>query len=259
LLTPAIFKCEYTSCLAAYNTSPTVTRKGAIWSHPAGVRGGFFIAELRCRGSSDSCPPKIRREYRTQSCIPIRNPAPRLSGRLMEPCFYLSRCYRSWLICGRSARRTQSDTSFRCSRYAPSICERLIHPNVEQLFAEHCGEIHRTWEELPQKPSLPDNATSIDSRVLCAIRTLDNTINVRKARASRDSRTYNVGAELETRNVRRKVNVIIVRCGQHMVRTAPEISAKNGAPAKLPTRLKILAALPVLLVYGDNTCWRSGQ
>jgi hypothetical protein len=57
-----------------------------------------------------------------------------------------------------------------------SICRRLIRPNAEQLFAEHCEEIHRTWAELLRKTSLPDNATSTDSRVLSAIRALDNTI-----------------------------------------------------------------------------------
>jgi arsenate reductase-like glutaredoxin family protein len=57
-----------------------------------------------------------------------------------------------------------------------SICERLIHPNVEQLFAEHCEEIYRTWEELLRKTSLLDNATSTDSCVLSAIRAFDNMI-----------------------------------------------------------------------------------
>src|SRR5207245_478156 len=62
--------------------------------------------------------------------------------------------------------------------------QALITPNAKQLFAEHCEAIRQVWKELLEKTTLPDNVTSMDSRVLGRIRELDHRI---KSRENRDA------------------------------------------------------------------------
>ncbi len=57
-----------------------------------------------------------------------------------------------------------------------AILQTLVSSNAQSFFAENCEEIHRTWKELLEKTTLPNDTESTDSRVSDAIRAIDNKI-----------------------------------------------------------------------------------
>ncbi|KAK0637174.1 hypothetical protein B0T17DRAFT_101614 [Bombardia bombarda] len=56
------------------------------------------------------------------------------------------------------------------------VAQALIRNDAMQHFAENCESIHKGWALLLDKTTLPDNTTCTDSRVVDAIRALDNII-----------------------------------------------------------------------------------